>query len=69
MNKYLKEIYKNEVLLMLAHSQKIRVQDVASKLYLDKGRARRLLDSMVRAKRLKKQKIKYQGNADMNVYY
>lgn len=47
----------------------IRVSDVASWYYLPKRKARNLLDWMVTKGMLKKKKIKYAGNAEMNVYY
>lgn len=47
----------------------IRVSDVASWYYLPKRKARNLLDWMVTKGKLKKKKIRYAGNAEMNVYY
>ena len=49
--------------------REIRVSDVASWYYLPKRKARNLLDWMVTKGMLKKKKIKYAGNAEMNVYY
>ena len=68
MNKYVKEVYANQIMLMLVTNPQIRVADVASILYLNKDKARRLLDWMVYQGYLKKRVIKYVGNANMNVY-
>ena len=68
MNKFEKEVNKNRIMLMLVHNPQIRVADVASMLYLNKDKARRLLDWMVYQGYIKKKVIKYVGNANLNVY-
>ena len=68
MNKFEKEVNKNKIMLMLVNNPQIRVADVASKLYLNKDKARRLLDWMVYQRYIKKRTIKYIGNANLNVY-
>lgn len=68
MNKFEKEVNANQVMMMLVNDPQIRVSDVASKLYLNKDKARRLLDWMVRERYIKKRTIKYAGNASLNVY-
>lgn len=68
MNKFEKEVYANQVMMMLVNNPQIRVSDVASKLYLNKDKARRLLDYMVYQGYIKKRTIKYVGNASLNVY-
>lgn len=68
MNKFEKEVNANQVMLMLVNNPQIRVSDVASKLYLNKDKARRLLDWMVYQGNIKKRTIKYVGNANLNVY-
>lgn len=68
MNKFEKEVNANQVMMMLVNNPQIRVSDVASKLYLNKDKARRLLDWMVSKGYIKKRTIKYAGNASLNVY-
>lgn len=68
MNKFEKEVNANQVMMMLINDPQIRVSDVASKLYLNKDKARRLLDWMVSEGYIKKRTIKYAGNASLNVY-
>lgn len=68
MNKFEKEVHANDIMLMLVSNPQIRVADVASKLYLNKDKARRLLDWMVYHGYIKKKVIKYVGNANLNVY-
>lgn len=68
MNKYVREVMANKVLMMLHHCYQIRVSDVASKLYINKDKARRLLDWMVLNGLVKKKVIRYAGNANLNVY-
>ena len=68
MNKFQKEVNAKSIMLMLTQNPQIRVSDVASKLYLNKDKARRLLDWMVFQGYLKKKVIRYAGNARMNVY-
>lgn len=68
MNKFEKDVHANDIMLMLVSNPQIRVADVASKLYLNKDKARRLLDWMVYQGYIKKKVIKYVGNANLNVY-
>lgn len=68
MNKFLKETKAEIIISMLRNNPQIRVSDVASKLYLNKDKARRLLDWMVNQGYLKKKVIRYAGNANLNVY-
>lgn len=68
MNKFQKKVNANRIMLMLTQNPQIRVSDVASALYLNKDKARRLLDWMVYQGYIKKRVIKFVGNANMNVY-
>lgn len=68
MNKILKETKAEIIMSMQRNNPQIRVSDVASKLYLNKDKARRLLDWMVKEGYIKKRTIKYAGNASLNVY-
>ena len=68
MNRFMKKEYSNKIMLMLPFYHQLRVSDVASKLYLNKDKARRLLDWMVSQGYIKKKVIKYVGNASLNVY-
>lgn len=68
MNKFEKEVNANSIMLMLTLNPQIRVSDVASQLYLNKDKARRLLDWMVQQGYIKKKVINYVGNANLNVY-
>ena len=68
MNKFEKEVNANHVMMMLVNNPQLRVSDVASKLYLNKDKARRLLDWMVNQGYIRKKVIKYVGNANLNVY-
>lgn len=68
MNEFLKETKAEIIMSMLRNNPQIRVSDVASKLYLNRDKARRLLDWMVKKGYIKKRKIKYVGNANLNVY-
>lgn len=68
MNKVLKEVNASRIMIQLVSNPQIRVSDVASMLYINKDKARRLLDWMVYQGYIKKKVIKYAGNANMNVY-
>ena len=63
-----KKIFAHRIMLMLNNNPQIRVADVASLLYINKDKARRLLDWMVNKGYIKKKVIKYVGNANLNVY-
>ncbi len=69
MDQFKKECYAIRIKVKVYQQGEIRVSDVASWFYLPTRKARRLLDWMVAEGRLKKKKIKYAGNAYMNVYY
>ena len=68
MNKFEREAKASKVLMMMRFNFQLRVSDVASQLYLNKDKARRLLDWMVQQGYIKKKVIKYVGNANLNVY-
>ena len=68
MNKFEREAIASKVLMMMHFNFQLRVSDVASQLYLNKDKARRLLDWMVQQGYIKKKVIKYVGNANLNVY-
>lgn len=68
MNKNEKYYYADRIVVLINRRNLIRVSEVASWLYLNKDRVRRLLDWMVSAGYITKKKIKYAGNASMNVY-
>lgn len=63
-----KKTFAHRIMLMLNNNPQIRVSDVASLLYINKDKARRLLDWMVYQGYIKKKVIKYVGNANLNVY-
>ena len=63
-----KKAAANVVWGLLSKNPQIRVADVASILYINKDKARRLLDWMVREGYIKKRTIRYAGNASLNVY-
>lgn len=68
MNKFEREAKASKVMMMLHCNLQLRVSDVSSQLYINKDKARRLLDWMVLQGYLKKKVIKYVGNAYLNVY-
>ena len=68
MDKNAKKYYADRIMIFINRRGQIRVKDVASWLYLNKDRARRLLDWMVTDGYITKKTIKYAGNANMNVY-
>lgn len=68
MNKFEREAKASKVMMMLRCNLQLRVSDVSSQLYINKDKARRLLDWMVLQGYLKKKVIKYVGNANLNVY-
>lgn len=68
MDKQLKEANAGIVLTMLRSNPQISVKDVAAKLYINKDKARRLLDWMVSEGTILKQTIKFDYNVKMNVY-
>lgn len=63
-----KEIFAHRIMLMFNNNPQIRVSDIASLLYINKDKARRLLDWMVCQGYCKKKIIKYVGNASLNIY-
>lgn len=68
MNKSAKEHYAERIMVLINRRNQIRVSEVASWLYLNKDRVRRLLDWMVSEGYINKKTIKFAGNANMNVY-
>lgn len=68
MNKFEREAKASIVMMMLHCNLQLRVSDVSSQLYINKDKARRLLDWMVLQGYLKKKVIKHVGNANLNVY-
>lgn len=60
--------YADRIMILINRRNQIRVSEVASWLYMNKDRVRRLLDWMVSAGYINKKKIKFAGNANMNVY-
>lgn len=63
-----KKAAANVIWDLLSRNPQIRVADVASILYINKDKARRLLDWMVYQGYIKKKVIRYAGNANLNVY-
>lgn len=68
MNKNAKWHYVDKIMELIKRRNQIRVSEVASCLYLNKDRVRRLLDWMVSEGYINKKTIKFAGNANMNVY-
>lgn len=68
MDRQQKESSANIILTMLRSNPQIRVKDVATKLYINKDKARRLLDWMVAQGYIIKKTIKFDYNVIMNVY-
>lgn len=69
MDRNKKLCYAIQIEIKVYRNGEIRVSDVESWFFLPKRKARNLLDWMVAEGMLKKKKIKYAGNAWMNVYY
>lgn len=68
MDRQLKESSANIILIMMKSNPQINVKDVASKLRINRDKARRLLDWMVSQGYIIKQTIKFDYNVKMNVY-
>ena len=68
MDRQQKESSANIVLTMLRSNPQISVKDVATKLRINRDKARRLLDWMVSQGYIIKQTIKFDYNVMMNVY-
>ena len=68
MDRQQKESSANIVLTMLRSNSQINVKDVATKLRINRDKARRLLDWMVSQGYIIKQTIKFDYNVKMNVY-
>lgn len=68
MDRQLKESSANIILTMLRSNPQISVKDVATKLRINRDKARRLLDWMVSQGYIIKQTIKFDYNVKMNVY-
>lgn len=68
MDRQQKESSANIVLTMLRSNPQISVKDVATKLRINRDKARRLLDWMVAQGYIIKKTIKFDYNVIMNVY-
>ena len=68
MDRQQKESSANIVLTMLRSNPQISVKDVATRLRINRDKARRLLDWMVSQGYIIKQTIKFDYNVIMNVY-
>ena len=68
MDRQQKESSANLILTMLRSNPQINVKDVATKLRINRDKARRLLDWMVSQGYIIKQTIKFDYNVKMNVY-
>lgn len=68
MDRQQKESSANIVLTMQRSNPQINVKDVATKLRINRDKARRLLDWMVSQGYIIKQTIKFDYNVMMNVY-
>ena len=68
MDRQQKESSANIILAMLRSNPQINVKDVATKLRINRDKARRLLDWMVSQGYIIKQTIKFDYNVMMNVY-
>ena len=68
MDRQLKESSANIVLTMLRSNPQISVKDVATRLRINRDKARRLLDWMVAQGYIIKKTIKFDYNVKMNVY-
>lgn len=68
MDRQQKESSANIVLTMLRSNPQISVKDVATKLRINRDKARRLLDWMVSQGYIIKKTIKFDYNVKMNVY-
>lgn len=61
-------ITKEMVLGVMKKNEKVRVSDIASRLYISKQKARRILSVLVVMGVLEMRKYKYVGNANICVY-
>ena len=68
MDRQKRESSANIILTMLRSNPQINVKDVATKLRINRDKARRLLDWMVSQGYIIKQTIKFDYNVKMNVY-
>ena len=68
MDRQQKESSANIVLTMMRNNPQISVKDVATRLRINRDKARRLLDWMVSQGYIIKQTIKFDYNVIMNVY-
>ena len=68
MDKQLKESSANIVLTMLRSNPQISVEDVATKLKINRDKARRLLNWMVSEGYIIKRTIRFDYNVKMKVY-
>lgn len=63
-----KKVTAAQILDAIKLNEKVRVTDIASRLYINKQTARRALNIMVRMGVLQMERYKYVGNADICVY-
>lgn len=57
-----------KILSVIRDDEKVRVSDVASRLYISKQKARRYLRALEIMNLIKEEKYHYVGNADICVY-
>lgn len=63
-----KKVTKEMILEAIRPNEKVRVTDIASRLYIDSQKARRCLNILVIMGCLQRVKFHYIGNADICVY-
>ncbi len=68
MDRQLKESSANIILTMMRSNPQINVEDVASRLCINKDKARRLLNWMISEGYIVKRTIRFGYNVKMNVY-
>ena len=68
MDRQLKESSANIILTMMRSNPQINVEDVASRLSINKDKARRLLNWMISEGYIVKRTIRFGYNVKMNVY-
>lgn len=63
-----KKVTVEKIMSVIQPNEKVRVSDIASRLYIDNQKARRWLNKLVSYELLKMEKYHYVGNADICVY-
>lgn len=63
-----KQLRASMILGAIKQNEKVRVSDIASRLYISKQKARRALNIMVIMGILQMERYHYAGNADICVY-